>query len=73
MTAAPVAETSLVHVDLFFTILVPLLLILSGSSFIFGGAKPVPVGRVGHWPLQHGGGRSRSEYAFSLVFHAHAQ
>src|SRR5512142_3509094 len=31
------------HVDLFFTILLPLFLILSGSSFIFGGAKPVPV------------------------------
>jgi Zn-dependent protease len=31
------------HVDLFFTILLPLFLILSGSHFIFGGAKPVPV------------------------------
>ena len=31
------------HIDLFFTILLPLVLILSGSSFIFGGAKPVPV------------------------------
>lgn len=31
------------HIDLFFTILLPLFLILSGSSFIFGGAKPVPV------------------------------
>src|SRR5579872_230273 len=31
------------HIDLFFTILLPLALILSGSSFIFGGAKPVPV------------------------------
>ena len=33
----------LAHIDLFFTILLPLLLILSGSHFIFGGAKPVPV------------------------------
>lgn len=31
------------HVDTFFTILLPLFLILSGSRFIFGGAKPVPV------------------------------
>ena len=33
----------LAHIDLFFTILLPLILILSGSHFIFGGAKPVPV------------------------------
>jgi Zn-dependent protease len=31
------------HIDLFFTILLPLFLIISGSGFIFGGAKPVPV------------------------------
>jgi Zn-dependent protease len=31
------------HIDLFFTILLPLFLIISGSPFIFGGAKPVPV------------------------------
>jgi Zn-dependent protease len=31
------------HIDLFFTILLPLFLIVSGSGFIFGGAKPVPV------------------------------
>lgn len=31
------------HIDLFFTILLPLFLILSGSASIFGGAKPVPV------------------------------
>jgi Zn-dependent protease len=31
------------HIDLFFTILLPLVLIISGSGFIFGGAKPVPV------------------------------
>jgi Zn-dependent protease len=31
------------HIDLVFTIVLPLALILSGSSFIFGGAKPVPV------------------------------
>ena len=31
------------HIDLFFMILPPLFLILSSSSFIFGGAKPVPV------------------------------
>src|SRR4249920_2618230 len=38
LTLNPIA-----HVDLFFTILLPLFLILSGSHFIFGGAKPVPV------------------------------
>ncbi len=31
------------HIDLFFTILLPGFLILSGSGFVFGGAKPVPV------------------------------
>ena len=31
------------HIDPFFTVLLPLFLILSGSGFIFGGAKPVPV------------------------------
>jgi Zn-dependent protease len=31
------------HIDLFFTILLPLFLVLSGSGFIFGGAKPVRV------------------------------
>jgi len=31
------------HIDLIFTILLPLFLILSHAGFIFGGAKPVPV------------------------------
>ncbi|MGH9408893.1 MAG: site-2 protease family protein [Vicinamibacterales bacterium] len=31
------------HIDPFFTILLPLVLILSHAGFIFGGAKPVPV------------------------------
>lgn len=31
------------HIDPFMTIIVPLLLIVSGSPIIFGGAKPVPV------------------------------
>ncbi|HSD98804.1 MAG TPA: site-2 protease family protein [Patescibacteria group bacterium] len=31
------------HIDPFMTILLPLLLIFSGSSVIFGGAKPVPI------------------------------
>lgn len=31
------------HIDPFMTILLPALLIFSGSSFIVGGAKPVPV------------------------------
>lgn len=31
------------HIDPFLTILIPLLLIFSGSPVIFGGAKPVPI------------------------------
>ena len=31
------------HIDPIMTILVPAIFIISGSSFIFGGAKPVPV------------------------------
>lgn len=31
------------HIDPYFTILIPLMLILSGSPVIFGAAKPVPV------------------------------
>jgi len=31
------------HIDLFFTVLLPLFLIIVGAPFIFGGAKPVPV------------------------------
>jgi Zn-dependent protease len=31
------------HIDIFMTILLPLLLLISGSPVIFGGAKPVPV------------------------------
>jgi Zn-dependent protease len=31
------------HIDPFFTILLPLLLIVTGAPFIFGGAKPVPI------------------------------
>lgn len=31
------------HIDLFMTILLPLLLVLTGSPIIFGAAKPVPV------------------------------
>lgn len=31
------------HIDTFMTILLPLMLIISGSPIIFGGAKPVPV------------------------------
>jgi len=33
----------LAHVDLFGTVIMPLLLILSGAPFLFGYAKPVPV------------------------------
>lgn len=31
------------HIDPFFTILLPLTLLLTGAPFIFGGAKPVPI------------------------------
>lgn len=34
------------HIDPFLTIIVPGLLILSGSSIVFGGAKPVPVNPI---------------------------
>jgi len=34
------------HIDLWWTVLLPLALILSGSRFIFGGAKPVPVNQL---------------------------
>jgi Zn-dependent protease len=38
LTLNPIA-----HIDLFGTIIMPLLLILSGAPFLFGYAKPVPV------------------------------
>jgi len=31
------------HIDLFWTIILPIVLIVSGSPVLFGGAKPVPV------------------------------
>lgn len=39
------------HIDLFGTILLPLLLILSGTGFVFGWAKPVP---VNYYNLKYG-------------------
>ncbi len=39
------------HVDIMGTIVVPLLLILSGTGFVFGWAKPVP---VNYYNLRHG-------------------
>ena len=48
LTLNPVA-----HIDLWGTILIPLLLIVSGAGFVFGWAKPVPVNyynlRGGKW------------------------
>ncbi|MDD5260163.1 MAG: site-2 protease family protein [bacterium] len=38
LTLNPVA-----HIDLFGTIILPLILIMSGSRFVFGWAKPVPI------------------------------
>lgn len=38
MTLNPIA-----HIDPFLTILLPALLILSGSSIVFGAAKPIPI------------------------------
>ncbi len=40
----------LVHVDLFGTVLLPLLLLFSGSGILFGYAKPVP---VNFWNLRN--------------------
>ena len=45
-TAAKLGRLSLnplVHIDLFGSILIPLMLVLSHSPFVFGYAKPVPV------------------------------
>lgn len=39
------------HIDLWGTILIPLLLIVSGAGFVFGWAKPVP---VNYYNLRHG-------------------
>lgn len=39
------------HIDLWGTILIPLLLIVSGVGFVFGWAKPVP---VNYYNLRHG-------------------
>ncbi|MFH1354073.1 MAG: site-2 protease family protein [bacterium] len=39
------------HVDLWGTILIPAFLILSGTGFVFGWAKPVP---VNYYNLRHG-------------------
>lgn len=41
----------LAHIDLFGTIVVPLLLIISQTGFVFGWAKPVP---VNYYNLRHG-------------------
>jgi Zn-dependent protease len=43
MRAGRVTFNPLRHVDLFGTILLPAVLLLSGSRFLFGYAKPVPV------------------------------
>lgn len=45
LTADPFA-----HIDLFWTILLPAILLLSNSGFLFGGAKPVP---VNYYRLRH--------------------
>lgn len=42
-TLGRVSFNPLVHIDPFGTVLLPALLILSGSGFLFGYAKPVPV------------------------------
>jgi Zn-dependent protease len=42
------------HIDPFMTILLPLLLIFSGSHFIIGGAKPVPVNPLNFTNLRKG-------------------
>ncbi len=36
----------IVHLDLFLSIILPAVLIWSGSSIVFGGGKPVPVNRM---------------------------
>lgn len=47
-TAKDIGRCSLnpiVHIDLFGTVILPAILISSGSSFVFGWAKPVPVNK----------------------------
>lgn len=46
LTLNPIA-----HIDMFGTIILPLLLILSGTGFVVGWAKPVP---VNYFNLRHG-------------------
>lgn len=43
------------HIDLFGTILLPALLVLSGSPILFGWAKPVPVNPLNFSNLRRGG------------------
>ncbi len=63
------------HIDLFFTVLLPLFLILSQAGFIVGGAKPVPVNvtRLHHprrdWALVGAAGPA-TNVAIALVLSA---
>ncbi|MCX7832370.1 MAG: site-2 protease family protein [Actinobacteria bacterium] len=43
LRAGRISLNPLKHIDPFFTVLLPLLLILSGSPIVFGAAKPVPI------------------------------
>lgn len=52
----------LAHIDLFWTLLFPALLILSGSPVVFGMAKPVPVN-----PMNYRGDRRRGDRYVSLA------
>ncbi len=45
--AGRVTLNPLPHIDMWMTILLPGMLLLSGSPFVFGGAKPVPVNIFG--------------------------
>ena len=46
--AGRISLNPLVHIDPFLTIILPSLLIITGSPVVFGGAKPVPIG-VGYF------------------------
>ncbi|MFW6134737.1 MAG: site-2 protease family protein, partial [Elusimicrobiota bacterium] len=44
----------IVHIDLFGTILLPLILIISGSNFLIGYAKPVPINPYNFHDIKQG-------------------
>lgn len=46
LKAGRISLNPLKHIDPFFTVFLPLILVLSGSPIVFGAAKPVPINPV---------------------------